>query len=255
MLGTRTLLVNPPLIGGIAFTRQGRCQEREEVLGTTKPPYTLALVAAMLRDRGCDIRLADLTATGQSVEDLIARLDREGFQPTLVMFPSTTPTLDADVARDGQAQGSVRRAAVFVRPARVLHAWRVDGSGRRAWTACSSASRRTDCSHWRRCRQWTTLDTIPSLTFRRAGRNRRRTGRRARSPGFSPRRTPRGICSTSRSTGCRSSTRPTSSSRPPAGARIRAISASRRFTRATSSARRARRNWSTRWSAATATSA
>jgi hypothetical protein len=37
---------NPPLIGGIAFTRQGRCQEREEVLGTTKPPYTLALAAA-----------------------------------------------------------------------------------------------------------------------------------------------------------------------------------------------------------------
>ena len=33
---------HPPLIGGIGFTRQGRCQEREEVLGTTKPPYTLA---------------------------------------------------------------------------------------------------------------------------------------------------------------------------------------------------------------------
>ena len=48
MLGARTLLVNPPLVGGIAFTRQGRCQEREEVLGTTKPPYTLALAAALL---------------------------------------------------------------------------------------------------------------------------------------------------------------------------------------------------------------
>ena len=96
-LGTRTLLVNPPLIGGIAFTRQGRCQEREEVLGTTKPPYTLALVAAMLRDRGCEVRLADLTATRQSVEDLIARLDREHFQPTLIIFPSAVPTIDADV--------------------------------------------------------------------------------------------------------------------------------------------------------------
>lgn len=96
-LGTRTLLVNPPLIGGIAFTRQGRCQEREEVLGTTKPPYTLALVAAMLRERGCDVRLADLTATAQSVDDLIAKLDAEKFVPTLIVFPSTTPTLDADV--------------------------------------------------------------------------------------------------------------------------------------------------------------
>jgi anaerobic magnesium-protoporphyrin IX monomethyl ester cyclase len=98
MLGARTLLVNPPLVGGLAFTRQGRCQEREEVLGTTKPPYTLALVAALLRDRGFDVRAADLTATAQSVDDLCARLDAEGFAPTLIVFPSTTPTLEADAA-------------------------------------------------------------------------------------------------------------------------------------------------------------
>jgi radical SAM superfamily enzyme YgiQ (UPF0313 family) len=98
MLGARTLFVNPPLVDGIAFTRQGRCQEREEVLGTTKPPYSLALGAALLRDRGCDVRLADLTATRGSVDELAARLDREGFHPTLIVFPSTTPTLDADQA-------------------------------------------------------------------------------------------------------------------------------------------------------------
>lgn len=98
MLGAKTLLINPPRVGGIAFTRQGRCQEREEVLGTTKPPYTLALAAALLRNLGCDVRLADLTASGRSVADLVADLDREGFVPTLVLFPSTTPTLDADAA-------------------------------------------------------------------------------------------------------------------------------------------------------------
>jgi anaerobic magnesium-protoporphyrin IX monomethyl ester cyclase len=97
-LGRRTLLVNPPLVNGVAFTRQGRCQEREEVLGTTKPPYTLALMASLLRDTGCLVRLVDLTAERKSVDDLIARLDREGFAPTLILFPSTTPTLDADVA-------------------------------------------------------------------------------------------------------------------------------------------------------------
>ena len=51
MLGAKTLFVNPPLVGDLAFTRQGRCQEREEVLGTTKPPYSLALGAALLRRR------------------------------------------------------------------------------------------------------------------------------------------------------------------------------------------------------------
>jgi radical SAM superfamily enzyme YgiQ (UPF0313 family) len=98
MLGAKTLLVNPPLIGGIGFTRQGRCQEREEVLGTTKPPYTLALAAALLRERGCDVRLVDLTATQRTIDDLITQLDAEGFHPTLVLFPSTTPTLEADTA-------------------------------------------------------------------------------------------------------------------------------------------------------------
>src|SRR3954470_12993146 len=95
-LGQRTLLVNPPLVNGIAFTRQGRCQEREEVLGTTKPPYTLAVLASLLRAAGLEVRLVDLTATRQSIEDLIAQLDGEHFRPTLILYPSTTPTLDAD---------------------------------------------------------------------------------------------------------------------------------------------------------------
>ena len=101
-LGRATLLVNPPLVNGVAFTRQGRCQEREEVLGTTKPPYSLALMAALLRDAGCDVRLVDLTAERTTVTELIARLDAESFTPTLILFPSTTPTLDADVAAIAQ---------------------------------------------------------------------------------------------------------------------------------------------------------
>jgi anaerobic magnesium-protoporphyrin IX monomethyl ester cyclase len=98
MLGRQTLLINPPLINGVAFTRQGRCQEREDVLGTTKPPYTLALAAALLRDAGCDVRLIDATAERLSIDDVVTRLERDRFVPTLIIFPSTTPTLDADVA-------------------------------------------------------------------------------------------------------------------------------------------------------------
>ena len=98
MLGRKTLLVNPPLINGIAFTRQGRCQEREEVLGTTKPPYTLALLGALLRNAGCEVRLIDATAEKLSIDQIVGRLEAEGFAPTLIVFPTTTPTLDADVA-------------------------------------------------------------------------------------------------------------------------------------------------------------
>ncbi|HEY7498109.1 MAG TPA: radical SAM protein [Vicinamibacterales bacterium] len=98
MLGRQTLLINPPLINGVAFTRQGRCQEREDVLGTTKPPYSLALMGSLLRNAGCGVRLIDATAERISIDDVIARLDREGFHPSMIVFPTTTPTLDADVA-------------------------------------------------------------------------------------------------------------------------------------------------------------
>lgn len=94
----RLLLVNPPPIDGIKFTRQGRCQEREDVLGTTKPPYTLVLVASLLRQHGVPFRLFDQTADELTTDELLARLDRDGFRPTAIVFPSTTPTLDADVA-------------------------------------------------------------------------------------------------------------------------------------------------------------
>jgi anaerobic magnesium-protoporphyrin IX monomethyl ester cyclase len=98
MAEPRILLVNPPLVGGVAFTRQGRCQEREEVLGTTKPPYSLLVIAGLLRERGVQFRLVDLTAEERGTESLIGELERSAFTPTLVIFPSTTPTLTADVA-------------------------------------------------------------------------------------------------------------------------------------------------------------
>jgi len=98
LVGRSTLLVNPPLVGGVAFTRQGRCQERQETLGTTKPPYSLAVLAALLRQRGRQFRLVDQTGERISTETVVERLDRDGFEPTLIVFCSTVPTLAADVA-------------------------------------------------------------------------------------------------------------------------------------------------------------
>jgi radical SAM superfamily enzyme YgiQ (UPF0313 family) len=96
LLGERTLLINPPLVNGIAFTRQGRCQEREDVLGTTKPPYSLLVIASLMRQRGLTFRLVDLTAEQLTTEDAIRKLEAEGFEPTLIVFCTTTPTLDFD---------------------------------------------------------------------------------------------------------------------------------------------------------------
>jgi radical SAM superfamily enzyme YgiQ (UPF0313 family) len=116
MLGRHTLLINPPLINGIAFTRQGRCQEREDVLGTTKPPYTLALIATLLRTAGCDVRLLDATALRLTTAEVIQRLDADGFEPTLILFPSTTPTLDSDVAEMAQLKARYHAPIVCFGP-------------------------------------------------------------------------------------------------------------------------------------------
>ena len=95
MLGRKTLLVNPPLVNGIAFTRQGRCQEREEVLGTTKPPYTLAVIASLLRAEGCDVRLVDLTAERGTPADLIVGHSWGG--AAAIVTASQEPTVRAVV--------------------------------------------------------------------------------------------------------------------------------------------------------------
>ena len=255
MLGRQTLLINPPLINGVAFTRQGRCQEREDVLGTTKPPYTLALMGALLRDAGCRVRLIDATAERLSTSEVIARLEGEGFRPSLIVFPSTTPTLDADVAQIGEAEAAFRRADVLLRPARVDNAGRVDaaGAGRRRhvrWRAGGGA---------RRARRASTRSNvcgeIPSLTFRTQRHASRRIARTASSRRFSRRPARRGICSRSSTTRCRWSTSRTCSSKRAAAARTRATSASRPFIRATSSASAAPKSSSTKSSGRTASSA
>jgi anaerobic magnesium-protoporphyrin IX monomethyl ester cyclase len=49
-----------------------------------------------LRQRGHDVRLVDLTASGETADTLADTLGRAGWIPTLILFPSTFPTWDAD---------------------------------------------------------------------------------------------------------------------------------------------------------------
>ena len=66
------------------------------MLGTTKPPYSLLVIASLLREQGASFRLVDLTAENRTVASLLDELKRDGFTPELIVFPSTTPTLHAD---------------------------------------------------------------------------------------------------------------------------------------------------------------
>ena len=140
------------------------------MLGTTKPPYTLALIgvaAARGRLRGSADR-RDRRAARRRCRSA-ERLDREGFAPTLILFPDHHA--DARCRRRGHvdAEAALRRADVLLRPARVDDAGGVDGAGARRWTACSSASRRTRVLQLAALDSLDRLGEIPSLTWRREG--------------------------------------------------------------------------------------
>jgi len=168
MPGQKTLLINPPPINGIRFTRQGRCQEREDVLGTTKPPYSLLVCAALLRERGLEFRFVDQMATGQTTDQVIAQLEREAFHPDLIVFCSTTPTLEADAAEMARLRSRFHAPIVCFGPhasaaprqsmekAPVVDGMLV-GEPEDAVVALASL----DVLSLER------LDTIPSLTYRR----------------------------------------------------------------------------------------
>ena len=92
------LLINPPKIDGIAFTREGRCEEREEVLGTVKPPLSLAIIASMLREKAIPFSLIDATASDLSPAQVISLLEEEAALPFVIVFCTTTPTIEADTS-------------------------------------------------------------------------------------------------------------------------------------------------------------
>ena len=183
MLGQRTLLINPPLVNGVAFTRQGRCQEREEVLGTTKPPYTLALLARAAARRRLRGPPVDATAARLSIDDVIARLDAEGFAPTLIVFPTTTPTLDADVPAMAKLKRRYGAPMFCFGPHASTAPAALDGRARRKWTACSSASPKTRVAAARGARLARRAGGRPEPDVRaRLTARSSRTGRTAASP-------------------------------------------------------------------------
>ena len=136
MPGQKTLLVNPPPINGIRFTRQGRCQEREEVLGTTKPPYSLLVAASLLRARGIDFRLIDMTAANLSTAQVIAQARRRAVptRPDRLLLDHA-PTLDADVAEMAKLREKYQAPMISFGP-HASAAPQASMARATRWTAC-----------------------------------------------------------------------------------------------------------------------
>ena len=208
------------------------------MLGTTKPPYTLALLGALLREAGCEVRLVD--ATAERLDDRRRSWrgsTASGFAPTLILFPTTTPTLDADVAAMARAQAalSARRCSASARTPRRRRPsrWRA----RRRRRHVRRRARRRHAAARRARRRSSALGEIPSLTWRAQGGAvvpHRAHGSFAgflddAVPGLGPARA-RALLAAAGQQALRASSRPAAAVRTPA------TSASPRFTRGTSSA-------------------
>jgi radical SAM superfamily enzyme YgiQ (UPF0313 family) len=90
------LLINPPRINGLAWTREGRCQEKENILGTVKPPLSLALIAALLRNNKIQFKFLDATALNLESEEVCKWLTGSKFHPDIIIYGTTTATIFAD---------------------------------------------------------------------------------------------------------------------------------------------------------------
>ncbi|WP_455387517.1 B12-binding domain-containing radical SAM protein [Petrachloros mirabilis] len=93
----KVLLLNPPPIEGVKYTREGRCQERESVLGTVKPPLTLAIMAALLRNNDHQICLIDATILDLGVEAIIKTTEESLKRPDIIVVATSTPTIISDM--------------------------------------------------------------------------------------------------------------------------------------------------------------
>src|SRR3990167_4056796 len=96
MSSYKVLLINPPRINGFSWTREGRCQEKEDILGTVKPPLSLALIASLLRNNKIHFKLLDATALNLNSDKIYKCLVESNFHPDIIIYCTTTATILAD---------------------------------------------------------------------------------------------------------------------------------------------------------------
>lgn len=89
------LLLNPPAPGGLKIVREGRCMQRLEAWGTSWPPLTLALMAAILRERGFTVRIIDGPVGGYAFNQLAEEI--KIFKPHLLVVNTATPSITSDL--------------------------------------------------------------------------------------------------------------------------------------------------------------
>ncbi len=89
------VVVNPPSPAGVAYVREGKCEQRASSYQYLMVPISVLYVASVLRDAGHEVAVIDCVAGGKSAEQLAEEVS--AFGARLAVINVSTPTLASDM--------------------------------------------------------------------------------------------------------------------------------------------------------------
>src|SRR3989338_5826722 len=92
----KAYLLNPPAVAGVKMVREGRCMQRKGAWTTVWPPISLAQIASVLREDGCEVFMNDCIVEEINEEKVLAIIKEK--KPDLVIINTATASIKNDLA-------------------------------------------------------------------------------------------------------------------------------------------------------------
>jgi len=89
----KVYFINPPAV--VKMSREGRCMVKGSAWTFTLPPISLANCAAVLREKGFEVKISDCIAEGIDFFNLKKKIRR--YNPDLIIFNTATPSINKDL--------------------------------------------------------------------------------------------------------------------------------------------------------------
>lgn len=91
----RVLLVNPPHLRGLRFSREGRCAQSSKIWRTVWPPFSLASIAAVLEKEKIMVKICDCPAQKLNLNHFLSVV--EEYKPQTAIINTATPSIESDL--------------------------------------------------------------------------------------------------------------------------------------------------------------
>lgn len=96
MNGYKVLLVNPPHLRGLKFSREGRCAQSSKIWRTIWPPFSLTSIGAVLEREKITVKICDCPAQKLNLNHFLSMVDE--YKPQTIIINTATPSIESDLA-------------------------------------------------------------------------------------------------------------------------------------------------------------